>query len=63
MLREAACAHLKISEIAARAGFADISHFNRSFRRIFGDTPFGVRVRSSRAQQREGRSRRVDNSK
>jgi AraC-like DNA-binding protein len=58
MLRDAACAHLKIAEIAARAGFADISHFNRSFRRTFGDTPFGVRVRSSRAQQGEDRSRR-----
>jgi AraC-like DNA-binding protein len=48
MLREGACAHLRIAEIAARAGFSDISHFNRSFRRAFGDTPFGVRVRAAR---------------
>jgi AraC-like DNA-binding protein len=49
MLRDRAYAHLKIAEIAARAGFADISHFNRSFRRAFGDTPFGMRVRAARA--------------
>jgi AraC-like DNA-binding protein len=32
-----------ISEIAYSAGFSDISYFNRSFRRRFGDTPSGVR--------------------
>lgn len=48
MLRNEDCAHLKIGEIAAQAGFADISHFNRSFRRAFGDTPLGVRVRARR---------------
>ena len=47
MLRDPDCAHLKIGEIAAQAGFADISHFNRSFRRMFGDTPLGVRVRAA----------------
>ena len=25
-----------------QAGFSDISHFNRSFRRTFGDTPYDV---------------------
>jgi transcriptional regulator GlxA family with amidase domain len=50
MLRDPACAPLTIGAIAARAGFADISHFNRSFRRAFGDTPFGVRVRAARAR-------------
>lgn len=49
MLRDPECA-LKISEIAMRAGFSDISHFNRSFRRTFGDTPLGVRVRAARAR-------------
>ena len=48
MLRDPACADLRIGEIAARAGFADISHFNRSFRRAFGDTPFGMRARAAR---------------
>lgn len=35
----------RISDIALRAGFSDIAHFNRSFRRRFGDTPSGVRAR------------------
>ena len=48
MLRHPDCA-LKIGEVAAQSGFADISHFNRSFRRVFGDTPLGVRVRAARA--------------
>lgn len=34
---------LAISQIAYAAGFADLSHFNRCFRRRFGDTPSGVR--------------------
>jgi AraC-like DNA-binding protein len=50
MLRDPDCARFKIGEIAARAGFSDISHFNRSFRLAFGDTPYGVRVRAARAQ-------------
>ena len=49
MLRDPSCAELKIAEIAARSGFRDISHFNRSFRCMFGDTPYGVRVRAARA--------------
>jgi AraC-like DNA-binding protein len=48
MLRDPNRAHLRIAEIAAKAGFADISHFNRSFRRAFGDTPYGMRVRTAR---------------
>ena len=50
MLRDSDSSYLKISEIASRAGFSDISHFNRSFRRRFGDTPHGVRVRAARRQ-------------
>lgn len=34
---------ISISEIAFSAGFSDISHFNRLFRRRFGETPSGVR--------------------
>jgi transcriptional regulator GlxA family with amidase domain len=35
--------HLAIIDIAFAAGFGDVSHFNRLFRRRFGDTPSGVR--------------------
>ena len=42
-LRDPAASQLKIIDIASEAGFADLSHFNRSFRRRFGDTPTGVR--------------------
>ena len=34
----------RISDIALRAGFSDVAHFNRSFRRRFGDTPSNVRA-------------------
>jgi AraC-like DNA-binding protein len=34
----------KIADIATEAGFNDISHFNRPFRRQFGDTPSSVRA-------------------
>jgi AraC-like DNA-binding protein len=33
----------RIIDIALEAGFSDISHFNRLFRRRFGDSPSGVR--------------------
>jgi AraC-like DNA-binding protein len=46
-LRDPSC-RLSIADIARTCGFADISHFNRSFRRAFGDTPYGVRVRAAR---------------
>jgi AraC-like DNA-binding protein len=38
------CGNDRISDIALRAGFSDISHFNRLFRSRFGDTPKGVRA-------------------
>lgn len=34
---------MRIGDIAYASGFADISHFNRSFRRRFGMTPTGAR--------------------
>lgn len=34
-----------IAEIAAQAGFSNVSHFNRLFRLRFGDSPSGVRSR------------------
>jgi AraC-like DNA-binding protein len=47
LLGDPACATLRIGDIAARVGFADLSHFSRSFRRHYGDTPYGWRVRSA----------------
>jgi AraC-like DNA-binding protein len=38
----------KIAGIAFEAGFVDLSHFNRAFRRHFGDTPSGVRASSAK---------------
>jgi AraC-like DNA-binding protein len=34
---------MRISDIAATAGFSELSTFNRAFRQRFGDTPRGVR--------------------
>lgn len=50
MLRDPSCATLRIGEIADRAGFSDLSHFSRSFRRHYGDTPLGWRVRGLRKE-------------
>jgi len=44
MLTDRRCPHLAIIDIAFAAGFGDVSHFNRVFRRRFGETPSGVRV-------------------
>ena len=35
----------RIVDVALKAGFNDVSHFNRLFRARFGDTPSGVRAR------------------
>jgi AraC-like DNA-binding protein len=43
MLTDPRFAHLRIIDIALAVGFGDISHFNRMFRRCFGDSPSGVR--------------------
>ena len=37
----------RISDIALQAGFSDISHFNRSFHRRFGDAPRNIRARGN----------------
>ena len=42
-LRRSTSADLPISTIAYDCGFADVSHFNRLFRRRFGSTPTEVR--------------------
>jgi AraC-like DNA-binding protein len=46
ILRNPAMDHVRIAEVAIAVGFTDISHFNRSFRRKFGDTPSGLRSRA-----------------
>jgi AraC-like DNA-binding protein len=43
LLIDPACAAKRISDIAAEGGFGDISTFNRTFRRRFGDTPRAIR--------------------
>jgi AraC-like DNA-binding protein len=48
MLRDPRFTHVRIGDIAQKAGFSDNSHFNRSFRHAFGDTPLGLRVRAAR---------------
>ncbi|HEY6255550.1 MAG TPA: helix-turn-helix domain-containing protein [Xanthobacteraceae bacterium] len=54
LLRDPRLAHLKISDIALEAGFSDLTHFNRSFRRRYGDTPSAVRIAAAR-RDNEGR--------
>lgn len=43
MLTDHRYAGLTIAEIALASGFSDISHFNRMFRRRYGETPSAVR--------------------
>jgi AraC-like DNA-binding protein len=38
----------RIADVALEVGFADLSHFNRAFRRHFGDTPSGVRANNAK---------------
>jgi AraC-like DNA-binding protein len=43
MLRDPLTRHLRVGDIAAMAGFDDLSHFNRMFRLQFGETPSDAR--------------------
>lgn len=45
LLRNANGGACRITDVALGVGFSDISHFNRSFRRLFGETPTAVRSR------------------
>jgi AraC-like DNA-binding protein len=47
MLSDRRFAHTRIIDIALSVGFTDVSHFNRAFRRRFGNTPSGVRIVAS----------------
>jgi AraC-like DNA-binding protein len=51
VLREPRRANQKIAAIAFEVGFSDLSHFNRSFRRRFGETPTAVRTRAMRRHE------------
>ncbi|MEU8665111.1 helix-turn-helix domain-containing protein, partial [Actinoplanes philippinensis] len=42
-LRDPARAHLRVADVAADAGFADVARFHRAFRRAFGATPGQLR--------------------
>jgi AraC-like DNA-binding protein len=48
LLRDPRLRDRKIADIALEVGFADLSHFNRTFRHHFGDTPSGVRANGSK---------------
>jgi AraC-like DNA-binding protein len=52
MLTDRRCRHLAVIDIAFAAGFGDVSHFNRVFRRRFGETPSGVRDGASAPEQK-----------
>jgi AraC-like DNA-binding protein len=43
LLRDPQWRHRKIADIAAEAGFTDLSYFNRAFRRRYGATPSDIR--------------------
>jgi AraC-like DNA-binding protein len=44
LLRDPRWRHRKIANIAAEAGFTDLSYFNRAFRRRYGATPSDIRA-------------------
>jgi AraC-like DNA-binding protein len=49
LLREASSRRRKVSDIAAAAGFGDISYFNRAFKARFGATPSEIRAGAAAA--------------
>jgi AraC-like DNA-binding protein len=57
LLGEPRLAGRKIASIVFDAGFGDLSHFNREFRRRYGESPSDVRAA---AQQKDKRSFRTD---
>jgi AraC-like DNA-binding protein len=52
MLTDRRYMHLAIIDVAFAAGFGDVSHFNRVFRRRFGETPSGVRAGAMAPEQK-----------
>ncbi len=51
LLRDPMQSTKSISSIVYEAGFGDLSHFNRAFRRRYGATPSDVRAQASREAQ------------
>lgn len=43
---------LRIAELALQSGFSDVSYFNRTFRRRFGETPRDVREKQRKTDRR-----------
>jgi AraC-like DNA-binding protein len=50
LLRDPQWRHRKIADIAAEAGFTDLSYFNRAFQRRFGATPSASREAAYRGE-------------
>ncbi|MBX3263485.1 MAG: AraC family transcriptional regulator [Labilithrix sp.] len=59
-LVEPAGAHRSIAAVAFDVGFADLSHFNRTFKHRFGARPSDVRAEAMRSRAREVRSHAVE---
>jgi AraC-like DNA-binding protein len=57
MLSEPACAALTITVIAGEAGFGDLSHFSRAFRRAYGASPSELRAAARTGRQSAGARR------
>jgi AraC-like DNA-binding protein len=57
MLSNTQLAERTISVIAYEAGFGDLSHFNRAFRRRYGETPSDIRAGSRRSNCRSAAER------
>ena len=55
LLRDPASLGLKVADIAFRAGFIDVTYFNRTFKTRFGETPTGVRTNAARPRLNEQR--------
>jgi len=53
-LQDPARSRLRVIDVAADAGFADVTSFHRAFRREYGRTPAEVRIRSGRGDGARG---------
>jgi AraC-like DNA-binding protein len=52
LLTDPRCAGWSIIAIAFEAGFNNVSHFNRAFRRLYGESPSDVRAAARRGDRR-----------